>query len=397
MKTPTELPRSSTDLFSDEALRDPLPLFREIQSLGSFVWLEMQQVLATARYAECRQILRSPDLFVSGQGVGLNDASNSLTIGSVLASDGALHSHLKNILSKRFSHAAMRDLKPAVQRRADDLVESLVERGPFDAVRDLTQAFPLSVVCDFIGFPHEDRHKLLPWATAVFDFFGPPNGRCLMAEGPTREAFAYAFDPSLPARVLRDSAGADIFAAVARGELTPPQGCILMMAYVSAALDTTIASLQHLLYLFATNPQQWARLRASQVLIPSAYNEILRLGAPIRGFARVTAQDCEVSGVPLEKGTRILLVYAAANRDPRAWQEPDRFDIARDASMHLSFGHGVHLCAGAPLARLEAHCMLEALSRRVERIEVHEVTPLANNLVQSLRELRISLVASTSP
>lgn len=393
MKISDEFPKSSADLFSDEALRDPLPVFRDIQALGPFVWLEAQQVLATARLAECRQILRTPDLFVSGEGVGLNDTSNGLTLGSVLASDGALHTKLKNVLSKRFSHGAMKELKPAVQKRADDLVDNLVGQGPFDAVRDLTQAFPLSVVCDFIGFPHEDRHKLLPWATAVFDFFGPPNSRCLAAEGPTKDAFAYAFDPGLPARVLPGSAGAEIFAAVSRGDLTPPQGCILMMAYVSAALDTTIASLQHLLYLFATNPREWGKLRASLDLIPSAYNEVLRLGAPIRGFTRVAAQDTEVSDTLLKKGTRILLLYAAANRDPKAWKEPDRFDITRDASAHLSFGHGVHLCAGAPLARLEAHCMLEALARKVERIELHAATPLANNTVQSLRDLSISLVA----
>jgi cytochrome P450 len=393
VKTTKQYPRSSADLFSDEALRDPLPLFREIQALGPFVWLEAQQVLATARFAECRQILRAPDVFISGVGVGLNETSNGLTIDSVLASDGALHNKLKNVLAKRFSPGAMKELKPAVQKRADELVDSLVNQGPFDAVRDLTQAFPLSVVCDFIGFPHEDRDKLLPWATAVFDFFGPPNGRCLAAEGPTRNAFAYAFDPSLPSRVLPDSAGSEIFASVTRGELTMPQGCILMMAYVSAALDTTIASLQHLLYLFATNPDQWLKLRGSLNLIPYAYNEVLRLGSPVRGFARVAAQDAEVNGVPLKKDARILLLYAAANRDPQAWNEPDRFDIARDASAHLSFGHGVHLCAGAPLARLEAHCMLEALANKVERIELHSATPLANNLVQSLRELNVSLAA----
>jgi len=97
--------------------------------------------------------------------------------------------------------------------------------------------------------------------------------------------------------------------------------------------------------------------------------------------------------VELKSGVRLLLLFAAANRDPRMWDDPDRFDIARDASAHLSFGHGVHLCAGAPLARLEAHCLLEALARKVARIEVDCATPLANNSVQSLRELRLSLLS----
>jgi cytochrome P450 len=389
--TRVEIPSSTVDLYTDHALENPLPLYRDLQKLGPLVWLQAQGAMAVTRFAECRQALRNPEIFTSSEGVGLNETCNALTHGSVLTSDGALHARLKGVLAKRFSPGAMKELRSSVQQRADQLVDELVDRGSFDAVKDLTQAYPLSVACDFIGFPHEDRHQLLPWATAVFDFFGPPNERCRAAEATTREAFGYAFNPELPRRILPGSAGAEIFAAVERQELTPPQGCILMMAYVSAGLDTTIASLQHLLYLFATNPEEWIKLRANTDLIPSAYNEVLRLGSPIRGFARVTTQVCELGNVQLEQGTRLLLLFAAANRDPNFWKDPDRFDISRDASAHLSFGHGVHLCAGAPLARLEVHCMLTALARRVAHIHVEAATPLANNSVQSLRELRVSL------
>ncbi|HUA26205.1 MAG TPA: cytochrome P450 [Steroidobacteraceae bacterium] len=393
MTTRREAPSSSADLFSDTALANPLPLYGSLRELGPLVWLDVHQAMAVTQFAECRHILRTPEAFTSSAGVALNETCNQMTQGSVLASDGEIHRTLKAVLSKRFSPGAMRELRASVQQRADDLVSRFVDRGSFDAVTDFTQAFPLSVACDFIGFPPEDRHHLLPWATAVFDFFGPPNERCALAEAPTREAFGYAFDPGLPARLIPGSAGAEIFAAVERGELTGPQGCILMMAYVSAALDTTIASLQHLLYLFGTNPAEWTKLRGCLNLIPDAYNEILRLGSPIRAFSRVVTRDCELGGVELRKGLRLLLLFAAANRDPKVWEQPDRFDISRDASAHLSFGHGVHLCAGAPLARLEAHCMLEALARRVARIDVETVTPLANNSVQSLRELRVSLAS----
>lgn len=113
-------------------------------------------------------------------------------------------------------------------------MDTLLGVGPFDAVKQLTQAFPLSVVCDMIGIPQEDRGRLLPWASALFDGFGPPNERWRAAQGPTQEVFTYAFSPDLPSRLLPGSAGAHIFAAVGQGRLTYQQGATLMVAYLAA-------------------------------------------------------------------------------------------------------------------------------------------------------------------
>ncbi|MCP3440673.1 cytochrome P450 [Bradyrhizobium sp. CCGUVB14] len=270
-------------------------------------------------------------------------------------------------------------------------MDTLLGVGPFDAVKQLTQAFPLSVVCDMIGIPQEDRGRLLPWASALFDGFGPPNERWRAAQGPTQEVFTYAFSPDLPSRLLPGSAGAHIFAAVGQGRLTYQQGATLMVAYLAAALDTTISSLQHVIHLLGQNESEWRKLRARPELIPDAYNEALRLGTPVRGFCRVATEPYEFDGVRLNAGARVLLLFAAANRDPRAWNEPDKFDISRGGTPHLSFGHGVHLCAGAALARLEGHCMLDALVRKVSTIQIHSATPTPNNMIHAYGELQISL------
>lgn len=321
----------------------------------------------------------------------MNDPYNLATQGSVLASDDPLHGRLKAVLMDQFSPRALVPVKAGIQKQADALVDALVDIGPFDAVKQLTQAFPLSVVCDMIGIPEEDRHRLLPWASALFECFGPRNRRCLAAEGTVHEAFRYAFSPDLPSRLLPGSAGAAIFEAVAQGRLAPQEGPTLMMSYLAAALDTTIASLQHLLYYFGQDESEWRKLRASPGLIPGAYNETLRLGTPVRGFCRVLASPYELGGIKLDEGSRVLLLFAAANRDPRVWKDPDRFDISRSESTHLSFGHGVHLCAGAALARLEAHCMLDALVRKVSNIEILFSAVAPNNLIQTYGDLKVAL------
>lgn len=115
------------------------------------------------------------------------------------------------------------------------------------------------------------------------------------------------------------------------------------------------------------------------------------MGTPVRGFCRVATEPYEFDGVRLDAGARVLLLFAAANRDPRAWNEPDKFDISRGGTPHLSFGHGVHLCAGAALARLEGHCMLDALVRKVSTIQIHSATPTPNNMIHAYGELQISL------
>src|SRR5262249_35233342 len=150
-------------------------------------------------------------------------------------------------------------------------------------------------------------------------------------------------------------------------------------------------SLQSAICLFGKNEGEWQKLRAKPDLIPDAYNETLRLGTPARGFCRSLASPYELGGVTLAEGARVLLLFAAANRDPRVWADPDRFDISRGGSPHLSFGHGVHLCAGAALARLEGHCMIDALVRKVSRIEVHSAAPAPNNFIYGYGDLTISL------
>jgi cytochrome P450 len=133
-----------------------------------------------------------------------------------------------------------------------------------------------------------------------------------------------------------------------------------MVDYLVPSLDTTISAIASALHLFATHPEQWRLLKADPSLIPNAVNEVVRYEAPLRAFSRKVARDTELAGTVIPKGARVLVIYASANRDRLAWDDPDTFDIRRDAARQLGFGHGAHGCAGQGLARLETAAMLRA-------------------------------------
>ncbi len=143
-----------------------------------------------------------------------------------------------------------------------------------------------------------------------------------------------------------------------------------MIDYIAPSLDTTISAISNALHLFATHPDQWQLLKDDPTLIPNAVNEVIRYESPLRAFSRQARHDTEIAGHRIRAGARVLVIYASANRDEREWDAPDTFDIRRDATRQLGFGHGAHACAGQGLARLETQAMLRALLERVDRIEL---------------------------
>jgi cytochrome P450 len=159
------------------------------------------------------------------------------------------------------------------------------------------------------------------------------------------------------------------------------------------ALFSKEVMLDPVLWQLAANRQEWDLVRSDPALVPSACNEALRFHAPIQMFTRVIRQDWTADGTSLQAGSRVLALFGSANRDERHYDDPDRFDVLRDSRDHLGFGHGIHSCVGAPLARLEIHSLLGALSRRVTRMEADEPAWRVGNLVRKLRSLPVSIAS----
>jgi cytochrome P450 len=393
MTGPGSIPSCATDLFTDDALAEPYGHYRALRDLGPVVWLEAHGVYAVARYENVRAVLADPETFCSGHGVGLNDVMNEIGRGTTLMSDGDDHRRLRSVIGRPLTPKALAELRPQARERAAELADRLVERSSFDAVPDLAEVLPTTWVPDLLGWPEEGRAKLLDWAAATFNGFGPPNERTNAAAPGIVEMAAFA-ERVASSELPEGSMAAGILEAVARGDLSAGQCPMAIIDYLGPSLDTTISGLGNAIWLFATHPVQWQRFREDPGRAKQAFDEAIRLEGPVTGFTGVTTRAVEIAGVELPAGARVLVSYASANRDERYWDDPERFDVERPNASHVAFGFGEHACAGMGLARLEATAVLTALARRVERFELAG-TPVRklNNVIRAFGSLPVRIVS----
>src|SRR6516165_8412205 len=351
-------PISDLDPYSDEALVEPWAMYRELQGLGSAVWLTRYQMFALTRYDSVIRALKDASAFSSANGVMMNDQMNQVLRGNTLCSDGADHDALRDVLVRPLTPRALRPLREEITAEAEDVVEKLVAKGTFDAATELAQHLPVAVVSNLVGLPEKGRERMLVWAEELFNCFGPMNDRTIASFSVLEEMMDYATAEAVPGKLKPGSWADGIHDAVARGEV-PAQACPAMMIdYVGPSLDTTISAITTAVWLFAHNPDQWDMVRESPRLIPSAVNEVLRYDPPVQGFSRYVARDVDIDGVLLPAGSRAIMFYGAANRDERKYPDPDRFDVLRRPGDHLGFGAGPHACVGMNLARMEMIALL---------------------------------------
>jgi cytochrome P450 len=227
---------------------------------------------------------------------------------------------------------------------------------------------------------------MLRWAAATFEALGPLNRRAVRSMGGSLGLLLHSLRLR-PQDVRPASWAASVFAAAARGEVSPREARALIIDFVAPSLDTTILASTHLLWVLGRDPGAWDELRDDPSLIPAAVVENVRLASPIRAFTRRLARDHEVGGVALPEGSRVALLFGAANLDETRFPEPERFDPRRPNGAHLGWGNGPHTCAGIHLAKLEMRLLLEAMVPRMERIVVGAPTPLRNNTLQGISRL----------
>ncbi|UWU90030.1 cytochrome P450 [Bradyrhizobium sp. CB1015] len=382
-------PVYDVDLYSDEVLLDPYPHYRALRDLGAVVWLPRNGLHAMARFDDVRAALRNPAVFSSAQGVAANDHVNNISQGTTLASDAPLHDRLRAIIAAPLLPRALEEIAPQIRAEAHRLVDDLVARGAFDAVSDLAQHLPLTIVSELVGLEDHGRSSMLRWAAATFNVLGTMNARACTALKDVQEMRAYLGGEEIRTRLRPGSWGDRVFAAADRGEVEPERCAVLMRDYLGPSLDTTIFATANLVLLFGRHPAQWDLVRNDPALIPNAINEALRLESPVRGFTRYLAADATIADLAIPRESRLLLLYASANRDERKWQDPERFDVTRRANDHLGFGNGTHMCAGLHLARLEMTALLEALVKRVACFEIGEPVLALNNVLRGLASLPV--------
>lgn len=341
------------DFYSDAVIRDPLPHYAALRELGPVAWLPKQNAYVLTRYAEVVEALRKPDVFVSGKGLSLNDDVNALLIGNSLNSDGEEHRRKRSITATPINPKGIVELTPYIEQAAEQLADTLVARGRFDAVADFAQILPLTIVTELVGLSETGKANMLTWASAAFNLFEGYNKRSVDAFDDLRGLQQFLAEEGRPDRLKEGGLARRIFEEAPAKGFSQDEAAQLMRDYINPSLDTTISALGFAAYHFAKDPAQWDILRDDPSLIPNAIEEIVRLSTPIRAFSRFVAEDYAMSGVTLPQGSRVIVVYASANRDPRVFENPDTFDVTRNVRKHVGFGHGVHMCMGLHLARLE--------------------------------------------
>ncbi|MEU2350997.1 cytochrome P450 [Modestobacter sp. NPDC049651] len=397
LETSAGLPVSDVDPFSHDVLEDPLPMHEQLREAGPVVHLSRYDVFALARYAEVHAALADWQQFQSAAGVGLSNFRTEKPWrppSLLLEADPPRHDAPRRVLAKVLGPRALRHLHDRWVADAEQLVDEVLAAGPeFDVVPALAQVFPLRVFPDAVGIGQSGRENLLPYGDHAFNAFGPANDLVAKGEPRVAELSGWVGEQCRREALSDDGFGAAIWAMADRGEVTPEQAPLMVRSLLTAGVDTTVHGISAVLYGLATHPEAWARLREEPSLARVAFDEAVRWESPVQTFFRTTTTDVAIGGTVVPEGRKVLMFLSAANRDPRRWAEPDRFDLTRDPSGHVGFGMGLHQCVGQHVARLEAEAVLTALVRRVRSIELTgPVRRHHNNTLRALDSLPVRVV-----
>lgn len=389
------IPHLDIDPFAIEFFADPFPTHEVLREAGPVVYLDKWGVYGVARYAEVHAVLNDPATFCSSRGVGLSDFKKEKPWrppSLILEADPPAHTRTRAVLSRVLSPTVMKQVRDRFVAAAEAQVDILLEKRRFDAIADLAEAYPLSIFPDALGLKPEGREHLLPYASLVFNAFGPPNE--LRREAIERSAphQAYVAEQCRRNNLAPGGFGACIHAQADQGEITENEAELLVRSLLSAGLDTTVNGIGAALYCLARFPDQWQLLRRDPSLARNAFEEAVRFESPVQTFFRTTTRDVEIGETHIGEGEKVLMFLGAANRDPRRWNKPDSYDITRRTSGHVGFGSGIHMCVGQLVARLEGEVILSALARRVAEIEiVGDTKRRFNNTLRGLDSLPVAI------
>ena len=392
----SECPTVDFDPYSDLMLEDPFSAYEKLRATSPVVRLEKYDCWAVLDYDPIVEVLNDYERFSSAAGVGIDNFDKVepwRPKSIILETDPPEHDRARRVLTRVLSRPAMEEMRADFTAAARHLVDQIVERGEIDGVRDLAEQFPLAVFPDTVGLAKEGRENLLPYGMMVFNAQGPRNRLWEESMRDAEAITAWIMSQCSRKSLAPGGLGSRVFEAADSGEITEQEAGMLVRSLLSAGLDTTINGIASALYCFSAFPEQWQRLRERPDLVRGAINEVLRYQGAVLNFFRTTARDVTLAGVSIPAREKVLVLFAAGNRDPKRWEDPDKFLIERDARGHLGFGSGVHKCVGQMVARLELEIVLGTLLEKVERLELAGDPKFRlNNSLRGLESLPLRIV-----
>jgi cholest-4-en-3-one 26-monooxygenase len=356
----------------DELRRDHPIYHQEIpdERMMDAAWL-------LTRHEDVLAVSKDTDHFVNAHGLNLRGNYSDDEDRHLLNLDDPEHLRLRRMTNKGFTPRVVRRYTDHYHDLAAQLLDQIIGDAQgtttFDAVDALSVPLPLMAICELLGTTPDDRDQLIEWSNAIITNDDPdysPSDEARELAGEEMSAYIRQIYQARAAEPTDDLASV-LVEHVQRGELTPEEyGGYVMLLFV-AGNETTRNNISHGLLQLAKNPEQYELLKTGEHW-DTAVEEMIRWAAPVIYMSRTVVEDIEYKGHQFRKDDRVVLHYAAANRDPDVFDNPHHFDITRDPNPHLSFGFGAHFCLGAHLARLETRCLLEQLVKRVDSFVLAE-------------------------
>lgn len=366
---PTPAPVLHDDIFNSAAVRNARAVDDALRELAPVVKLERENITMLARYQHVSEGLRDWQAF-SSRSRPWHDP-NSVRPEILLVDDPPRHTVVRPVIAAALSPKALAKMATDFNADADALLREVKEHGGevIDVVTAISRPFVYKVLPDLLGLPEEGRENLTAFGHMVWATLGPQNemfAEAMENMGPVIEWVDRCCDRE---NLDPEGLGMQMFLAADRGQITPDEAKLLVGILLSAAADTTVMTVSTAMRAFSLFPEQYQELRRNPSLARSAFEESLRWDSPSRMAGRITTREVDIDGYRIPAGERCGLMFAAANRDPRKWPDPERFDIRRDLRGHIGWGYGIHACVGRVLALLEADALLGALIKHVERFE----------------------------
>jgi cytochrome P450 len=279
------------------------------------------------------------------------------------------HTRMRKLVAAAFTPRAVEALREPAQELARELLEPLAESGRMELLYDYAQPYSIAVICRMLGVPLDRHRDLLDWSHRIVKMyeFDVPEENAVAANDAAAEFQEYVRELTAERRAQPrgDMVSALVKARVDGERLTDDQIVSTVIVLLNAGHEASVNTLGNGMLAFARHPEQWRRVVDGEVAPATAGEEMIRYDPPLQLFERwVLADDFAIGEQPIPRGDKIALLFGSANRDPRVFERPDEFDVGRDnAAQHIGFGGGIHVCIGAPLARIELEASLDALCR----------------------------------
>ena len=347
--------------------RNPFPAYAVMRRVAPVLHDRRHDLWLLFDYESVKRALHDPETFSSRAA-----PPGDKPLDWLIFQDPPVHTRLRGIILRTFTPRAIAALEPRIRDLTRELLDPAIARGGMDVAADFAVPLPLTVIAEMLGVPAGERAALKRWSEAILGLGDTVAGGEIAARAGT--AFRAAKDEMQPhvARWLAERRRVpkeDLLTRLAEAEvdgerLTEEEILGFFQLLLLAGSETTTNLIASTVLCLATHPAQMARLRAEPDLLPSALEEVLRYRSPVQAVFRQTRRDVPVRGKTIPAGKLVLAMIGSANRDPRQFRDPGRFDIARDPNPHVAFGHGIHFCIGAALARLEARVAISQLLER---------------------------------